>query len=713
MQRYEERLNAAFAVSPLNQTALAERIGKSPGAVSNYLAGDRSPDKQINEAIADALDVPAAWLADGRGPTPRAVRKRELSRLASVGWAARRVPRDGGRSGGNPALFAITPTLQKLIREVLQNSGDVPLGGGPVIVDIRLLGLTGEARTAFLDALRWSTLLKHVKASVQAAENQQVATALTEGLAIDDGGELLVLLVSDYNTTGLTGPETNEGKFANLTRDELFSDKDESSTAGGSYGVGKFVAVAGSAINTVVYLSDLSESEPGTGNTRGRLLARSELVWHPDPHGGKDCAGPMWLGVTEGEGDHPEHAVSHWADDKDLLVSGLRMARRPHSTGTTLAVVGLRDLNADQSRTPSEMLADMRDEVGRSFFPAIEAGALEVNVDYLQLDAAPAGPDPLPGAAAAVRPEQLPLTAPLVRALRANREDTVVDELIDDDDVVRLAVPLEVPARRDATHPAFVHEAVLLIRRAAPEDLDTPEMRETLGRVLLTRGRRMVIKSLDARRSVVGAPPFQAVLLAGQAAGSSQEHTWAEEFLRAAEPPAHNDWRLTETLRLTYKQGAGRRLREFEDGIRTAVHDAVVREVELDADGPRDLSRRFRFGSPRSPDRAPRLIVDERSLLDDGAWEITCTIRVRGDRYRGLRGSPRLVFAGESGKRSTAKWRSITPIRDCEVDDNTVLTIPRGNRSARFRAVSEPDSHPVPSRDGAVTVNFHVEDLSA
>lgn len=706
---FKDRLAAALEAAPLTKAALAERVDQAPSAISNWLAG-RRPSAEMIDRLATALDVNVRWLATGAGPIPRVLRDLELERLATVRWAARLVPEDGARTGGNPALFTIRPTLQHVLREALQNSNDVGLGGGPVTIDVRLLGLTGEARAAFLEALRWKDMYRHLKGSVEAAEDQQIATALREGLDIAKGGELLVLLISDYNTRGLTGPETGDGHFAALARDTLFSNKGGSTTAGGSHGVGKFTAVRASAINTVLYLSDLSEPVPETDLQRGRLLGRSELAWHPNPDGERDFDGPMWLGETDRA--DARTASSHWAGETDLLVEALRMTRnRGGSTGTTLAIVGLRDLNSDRQRTPAEMVGDLRDEAARSFFAAIEHGYLDINVDYVQLDSAPNGRDPLPSPSARVRPEETPLTKAVVAALRAHRDETVVDELVDDGEVVRVTVPLRVPARKDGTHPEFTHEAVLLVRRAEAEDLDDEGARETIGRVTLLRDPRMVIKRLDTTRAVVGAQPFQAVLLAGKAAGSSEEDTWAEQFLRHAEPPAHDDWILTETLRQLYKTGAGRRLADFERDIRKAVHAAVVREVDLGSDGPRDLSRRFRFGTPPGPpERAPRLIVDERMVLGDGAWEIRGTIRVKGDPGRALHGSARLAFAGETGKRSSVKWRDVSAISNCVIDPDTFrITVPAGKRSARFLAVSDPDSHPVASADAAVTMTLHVE----
>ncbi len=694
----------------MSKSGLAEQIGQPPSAISNWLGG-RVANADVVAQMAEVLDVPRRWLASGLGPMPKALYDRELEASENVRWAPRRVPEDGARSGGNAALFAISPTLEIVLREALQNPLDVPLPGGPVTIDVRLLGLTGHARAAFLKAMRWEALLRHLEASVRDADAQQISNALREGLEIGKGGELLVMLISDYNAQGLTGPETRGGNFAALTRDTLFSDKGGSKTAGGSHGIGSFTAVRASAANTVLYFSDLSV--PEGVHQRGRLLGRCELTWHRDPEApddeARECDGPMWLGDTAGP--DAARAESHWAGDGDLLVQDLRLLRnRADAPGTTVAIVGLRDLGSDRRRTPIEMVKALTDEAARSFFGALDHGTVEINVDYLQVDAVADGPDPLPAQTARVRPDQSEVSAPLVSALKAHREDTVVDELVDNGDVVRVRVPLTVPALRDETQPEFVHEAILLVRRATFDEIEDGQ--ESIGQVVRMRGPRMRISALDASRVVVGAHPFQAVLLAGKAAGESKEDEWAEGFLRLAEPPAHDSWELTESLRQLYRAGAGARIKDFERAVKEAVRDIVVHEVDPPSDGPRDLSRRFKFGEPPTrPDKAPRLLIDEQTLLANGAWQIRGTLRVKADPNKALRGIPRLVFAGETGKRSKVDWKKITPISNCEVDDESqVVTVPAGKRSARFTAVTDPASHPVDSGDVAVAVIFNVQE---
>jgi RNA polymerase primary sigma factor len=702
------RLRDALEAAGLPKGELARRVGVGASAVSNWLSGERTLRGDDLEKVASELGVPAVWLETGAGGTPAAVRVVRDKRTGDIGWAAPRVPEGFGRIGGNPALFAIHTKLAEVAREANQNSLDARLPGLPARVHMRLHGLTGEAKTRFLAALRWPDLLRHLKASIEAAPGQQVATALAEGRALEEG-ELLVLTIADYNTCGLTGADYGGGeddedgsKFAALVRDTLFSEKGGSDTAGGSYGLGKFTAVAASATNCVLYHSDLSE--PLGGRSTGRLMGRAELVWHKADDGGAPHMGPMWLGDLVGD----DVAESHWADADSDLLADLRLRRRG-GTGTTVAIVGLRDL--DDSRSPEEMVSTLRAAVAESFFAAIESGNLQVDVDYLPVSRG-GEPDPAPHAEARVRPDRDPRVRGYVEALRAHIADDTVDELVNDGEVVRVTVPLRVPGRVDGAHGVIDHEAVLLVRRADSIDREAEDADAAQGRVAVMREPRMTVRRLDVSRSAIGARPFQAVLLAGRAVGDSDEHTLVEEFLRAAEPPAHDRWEINETVRQRYKRGARKALSDFEAEIRRAVRAVVVNEPEPEGDGPRDLSRRFRFGGrDANPERAPRVTVTG-SELKDGAWHVSGRIRVPHGRKGALTCRPRLAFTGESGGRSAVKWAELHPVRDCDKNADGALVIPAGKRTALFRAVSDPGSHPVPAADAAVTVDLRVEAIS-
>ncbi len=215
----------------------------------------------------------------------------------------------------------------------------------------------------------------------------------------------------------------------------------------------------------------------------------------------------------------------------------------------------------------------------------------------------------------------------------------------------------------------------------------------------------MVVKTLDLRHVAVGVNPFHAAVLCGAAASSDQDGQRAEVFLRAAEPPAHNTWEVTEKLNQEYGRGGGVALRQFEAAIHQAVRDVLLPSVEDRPDGPRDLAELFRITDPPPPPpRAPRLMV-EGSEVVDGAWQIEATIR-RKDVDRELIGRPQLVFNGETGRGSPVRWAKVTPLKYCTLDAAGHLVISAGVRTARFKAVTDPTSHPISAKHSSVSVDF-------
>jgi RNA polymerase primary sigma factor len=461
---------------------------------------------------------------------------------------------------------------------------------------------------------------------------------------------------------------------------------------------------AASAFGCVLFSSELSEEEPATGNTHGRFFARTELVYHRLD--GRRYSGPMWLGREDAH--EPDMPVSYWADgDRDALLRDLHMVRQAGDTGTTIAVVGMRDLDADRPRPPREIVAQMADAAERHFWPAIEAGQLEVRVQYLEVE----DPDVenVPELDRLVDPGTSRVVGPFVAALRAYRAGETEEVLVDDGDVVATRVPLEVPARRlgEDRHGALTHQAVVLVRRAtAAEEADDTSSKESRRGVLM-RGANMVVKTLDLSRGSLGARPFQVVVLAGLAAGNEQEDAPAEVFLRAAEPPSHDDWQYTPRLRRQYVPGAKKALSDFELAIRREVRRVLQVEAEQAPDGPRDLSSRFRFGEPSAPERAPRVVVRSKSVDDDGAWHVEAAVRLRGDLRKGVLGRPLLVFLGESGGRARVRWRELEGIGPGITvrEDGSVLIAPQ-TRTARFRGVTDPDSHPAPAQQATASLLF-------
>ena len=691
-QLHNERLREALAASGLTQTEFADQLGVSQPTVSMWLSGDRRPDRKIIGKVASLLRVSATWLDYGEGEGPRedlAAQRAEYRR--DVEWTFRREQPDGSRDFGNANIFSFDPTIGTFVREVLQNVGDAS-SGGPVAATFTIRRLRGTDVDSFLDALGWTEFRPHLEASIKSG--QQVGSALEAGVRAADSKELVILEIGDSGTTGLLGADVGVGNFAALCRNNLDSNK-ASGQAGGSYGLGKAVLWRMSSFSTVLFLSNLVEAAPDSGKSSCRFIGRTELVWH-ELDGGEAFAGPGWLGTTDPS--EPNRPLSFW--ENRALAKDLHFARDLQDPGTSILVVGFRDPSSDVDQSPAEVADLIEAAVTRHFWPALTRKSLSVSVQVAEGDAVTR--------AAEVEIESV--SPELAELLESHRNDEVTEALLETGDVVRVSVPLEVPAcsAPGSEHLAFVHTAYALIRRADPAD-DSP----TVGRGQFFRGPGMVVFETDFSRILVGAQPFHAAVLCGAAAGDSTEDLWADRFLQTAEPPAHHTWEITEKLQREYARGSGAAIARFRDAVRQAIKNTLMPAVDNPPDGPRDLAALFRFGEPTKPERAPRLIVDSARVNERGAWTIEGTIRVPAPKERVV-GRPVLVFEGETGSGTKTEWARLEPVKDCTVEKGTLVVAP-GKRTARFRGETDPATHPIPVEGASVNVDFRAvrEEVSA
>ena len=78
-----DRIRQARKAAGLNQSALAERVGVTQPAVANWESGVHDPRRVVLAKLADALDTPVEWLAEGarsalerdRGPAAAYLRR--------------------------------------------------------------------------------------------------------------------------------------------------------------------------------------------------------------------------------------------------------------------------------------------------------------------------------------------------------------------------------------------------------------------------------------------------------------------------------------------------------------------------------------------------------------------------------------------------------------------------------------------------------------
>ncbi|MFC5017666.1 helix-turn-helix domain-containing protein [Streptomyces lienomycini] len=673
-------------LADMTQTELAQEVEVTRAAVSAWITGRAAPRPETIERIARALNTDLATVH---------TRTTDTQAGLPVGWYHRPGHADGGRELGNAAAFAFDADVEVLARETCQNSLDerITANGQPVRVRYTLHELTGEKLARFREALRWDDLFPHYE--VAAAQDQKVGRVIDAGLRdMYDHDRLVLLRVDDYNAAGLTGDDYEDGRFAAVVRRQLDSHKSGKS-AGGSYGLGKATLWATSRLGLVLINSTLSE--PHEGRTERRLVGRLDLPWRRV--GGQVWAGPAWLGRPDPDSPGAAVARSWWADEE--TVESLHLTRESGEPGTSFLVVGAHDVASlvDASRASDDDEVDdafsiqgmhrrLVQALGRNFWAAMTGGGdrlplLEASVRTLrngEVVVAEERVDPT-----VTQPSR-------TRALRAFLDGTTVEQLTESGQVAATTVPLSVPTTGGGRGSAGEHLAVLLVTDA--EDMDGKP-----NRVVAMRGNRMTVRDAAVPGLSLSVNPFQAVLLAGEAAGSRAPYAAeAEVFLRAAEPPEHNKWGQTEELTLTYSPSAYRRVASLTRETNAAIKRLVARPRKKSQAGGGRLAPKLTVGTKARRARLsaatlPVLEELEARVLDGGAWQVTGEIRIPAGGHA-WRLAPVAKFEVRSGPRPTIAWAELLGVENCEVVDD-VLRFAERARSATFRGVTDPTTHAV------------------
>ncbi|MER5477767.1 helix-turn-helix transcriptional regulator [Streptomyces sp. NPDC002734] len=675
-------LGRQLARAGMSQADLAAKVGLTRAAVSAWITGRAVPREETMQAIAAALGADRATVH---------LRTTDIAGSITTGWYHRPAHEDGGREFGNAAAFAFDADVGVLAREATQNSLDERLDATrPVRVRYTIHELSGEHLTQFLDALKWDQLAPHYEAA--AAQDQKVSKVLREGLReLRERSRLVLLRVDDYNATGLIGDDYDDGRFAAVVRRQLDSNK-KSQGAGGSYGLGKATLWATSRLGLVLINSTLSE--PHEGRTERRLIGRLDLPWHEAD--GKLYAGPAWFGEPDTARGN-EIARSWWADED--TVEKLHITRENPEPGTSFLIVGAHDVagkaedssHGDDLDSVESMHRRLVEALGQNFWAAMTAGGsrspiLEASVRTLRngrvvLEEERVDPH-------AAQPSRS-------RALQAYLDGETVDRLTETGQVALARVPLRVPAKRNRAGGAAEHEAVILVTAADDNDGKPNQL-------VAMRGSRMVVRTSRVPDLPLGAIAFQAVLLAGHAAGDDVPGAQqAEEFLRASEPPEHNKWGPTDELRAVYVVGAQTRLTEFTRAANTAVRQLVGRAQEKKKDGPKVLRDLLKLdGGAGAPvprgvaQTQPTIQSVDAELEPSGAWSITVEVKLPGGPDP-VALMPVAKFDVRSGAKPTVGWSRLEAVKNCEVVEGGRLLFAGGERKACFTAVTDEATHPV------------------
>ncbi|MFF7233362.1 sigma-70 family RNA polymerase sigma factor [Streptomyces sioyaensis] len=677
--------------SGMDEVELARRLGVTRAPVSAWLEARSVPSPDLLARVQEAF---TAEDESEQGLRDAPERQTELSVTPAV-WYHRPGHDDGGREFGNAAAFAFEADLGVLAREATQNSLDERRkeNDRPVRVRYTLHELTGDALARFRTAIRWDDLVPHYDAA--AAQDQKVGRVISVGLReMQERDRLVLLRVDDYNANGLTGDDYEDGRFSAVVRRQLDSRKSDVA-AGGSYGLGKATLWAASRLGLVLVNSTLAE--PHEGHTERRLIGRLDLPWREVQ--GRRFAGPAWLGRPDPEADNVDVVRSWWADER--TVEELHLTREGNDPGTSFLIVGAHDVaslaevgqdyegdSGDDEDSLERMHQRLIGALGRNFWAAMTAGSdrqplleasvrtLRNGVEYLEEER--------------VDPQvHQPARS---RALQAFLSGTTVDRLTAAGQVAVTTVPLRVPARDGLTDPAGEHRAVLLVTEASDAD-------GRINQVTAMRGNRMTVKTSRVPDLPIGTNPFQAVLLAGRAAGEDAPFAEeAEEFLRTSEPPEHNKWGQTEELRLRYAPSAYRRIAALTTETNRAVRALVAIPQEKRPSGTSRVRKRLKITGRASAkvkgSLEPPKLDDLDAMVDaSGAWQVTAEVKVPagGESWRM---SPIAKLEVRSGPRPVVEWARLEAVSNCELVGDTLHFTPGAGRAV-FRGVTDASTHPV------------------
>ena len=515
----------------------------------------------------------------------------------AIGWKFSRSSTDEGRSGGNPSEYAFDHDLTDFVRETLQNSNDAGYRvSGSTEVTYKLRELTGDDLRQFLRHLQWESedaseesLKDHIDAAAKANTEASLHHVYEE---IENEGRLVVVTVVDRNTHGLYGPEGGTGPFSALVLDELITEKKSGSSPTGSYGLGKAVLWSWSGLKTVIFNSVIETPDVGEDPTNEhdspRFIARTQLPSHEAESEKYRFEGRGLLGSLDGSrmstavgGEHGStiykwggggRPYSAWGEEAAELAKKLGLDRPNETPGTSVSVVGFCEPGGDSQPSLDEIGEEIAEEASKWFWPAMLRGDLEVTVDIGNADSTEVEPDTCSDVKHFVRCVQ-------------NRNNT--RDVLEQPGDIGVATPhfeiedkSEMDLEDEEDDPETESGPIAVYVRLADPDRSG----KLANKVALIRGGGMVVKYYDRNRIVYGGRDFHGVVLAGTARPwTDNEPTQADrdidEYLRAAEPPRHDDWEYTKNLKSKYRSGTKSSVEGLQRQIVTDAIKNLVRET--------------------------------------------------------------------------------------------------------------------------------------
>lgn len=544
--------------------------------------------------------------------------------MKKLEWVFDPVSPNAGLTGGDAASYVFKPTLDTFVREVVQNANDQRSSeDSPVEVHFQLHEVTGDLCRRWLEMLGWEQLRPHIRAV--AAGDTLIRGQLEQALSSGEQLAATFLCVTDLHTKGLHGPEIGtDGNFAPLVRNRLVTTHDKV-LGGGSFGLGKTVLWTFSGISTVAFASVPISTQLCPDPDDLRFIARSELPWHKLGEGpdASQFSGPGWLGIGE-DVTGGRRGASAWGTDARSWVAGLPLDHPHGTTGTSIVVPFFFDPSSETQSGSLTVASAIAASLRKWFWPSLHDSILRCRVSVHENGTVLFDES-------VVSAEDDPDIRPFVRAMLdtpvALDRTTDANGTLGAGEVVERNLQLQAPGRQKMSDPP-AGEVSVRLARASNSDNAHP----LLNTVALMRGARMVVKYRKVTNVQVEGDGFFGVLRAGTARGEQDSDRVIEQFLRASEPPAHDEWTpSTNRLRTEYRPGAQARLKELWAKLDKLVEQTFRTKAKEGEEGPERLRKMF----PLSPDSttpaaAPQFGIDVlEHEYDDQAWTIMARVTRR------------------------------------------------------------------------------------
>ena len=605
--------------------------------------------------------------------------------MAEQGWIFDSLPESLAKRGGSPEEHVFSLSIDTLVREVLQNSHDQRLGEDkPVRVEFRLHDLKGEAKSRLLAAIDWAVLEEHL-AGMSAVRGPLGNTFKRELREIRTREFLRVLYVTDHGAKGLLGDEdVDASNFGALCRHVLNTSEDDQER-GGSYGLGKAVLWAFSGVSTVICTSRLSE--PNRHGT-SRLFGRANLAYHK-AHG-QEWEGLGFFGHPDPEGRR--RSVSVWGDEAESSAEAMGMPFQwdGNESGTGILLFDFNEPGEEEDRPLIEIATDIQQAASRWFWPCLKIGSLAVRTTAFD------GPDQVFDEESTLDLEEI---APFVQLVGPSGEQK--ERLSAEGDWAQRELSVRVPSQKasgtDVVDDGGDSPAVLRVGISGAES-------QWSERIALVRGAGMVVEYWKPPSVPDSDLNLYGICLAGLIVNTlglhpEEECHRLERFLRAAEPPSHNEWiATTKRLKGNYGRGSQAALKKLFADIRLHVRELCGAAPPPGDRGPDALRKRLDPGKGPKPPSVPKVELEhvEASFNhENNEWEVEGEISRRAtDEAWQASLCLMLVTDGGSNIKRRLDLGSVETLTDgvvCTLEDRFLLiSVPAGETHARFKVWSSP-----------------------